>query len=232
VKVVVLLSGGLDSVTALHAARREHEVIATLSFHYGAKHHAKELPMAAWHSQQMGVPHVIVPLDFIAHEFRSDLLQSGGVIPDGHYEEASMKSTVVPFRNGIMLAIAAGFAESRDAEGIVIAVHAGDHAIYPDCRETFLTPMARAIAEGTYAQIALLRPFVAMNKSDIVRRGAAWGVDFAHTWSCYKGEELHCGSCGTCVERREAFLRAEVPDPTIYAATAPLPPSPSALCAG
>jgi len=226
VKVVVLLSGGLDSVTVFHEALQIHEVVAALSFDYGAKHHHKELPMATWHSMQTGVPHRIAALDFVAHEFYSDLLRSGGSIPDGHYEQESMKSTVVPFRNGIMLAIAAGFAESHGAEGIVIAAHSGDHAIYPDCREDFLNPMAQAISAGTYARIALLRPFVAMDKTDIVRRGAALGVDFKRTWSCYKGGELHCGSCGTCVERREAFLLADVPDPTSYASTDPLPPKP------
>ena len=226
-KVVVLLSGGMDSVTAFHQAMSEHEVVAGLSFDYGAKHHAKELPMAAWHCARAGVPHRIAALDFIALEFQSDLLRSGGSIPDGHYEEESMKLTVVPFRNGIMLAIAAGFAESRGAEGIIIAAHAGDHAIYPDCREEFLEPMARAIAGGTYARIALLRPFVSIDKAGIARRGAGLGVDFSHTWSCYKGGELHCGSCGTCVERREAFLLAGVPDPTVYSATDPLPPKPA-----
>ena len=125
-----------------------------------------------------------------------------------------------------MLAIAAGFAESHGAGGIVIAAHSGDHAIYPDCREEFLEPMARAISEGTYARIALLRPFVSTDKAGIVAQGASLGVDFSHTWSCYKGGELHCGSCGTCVERREAFLLAGVPDPTHYAATDPLPPKP------
>ena len=225
-KVVVLLSGGMDSVTALHATLRNHSVVAALSFDYGAKHHAKELPMAAWHCAQAGIPHRIASLDFVAREFHSDLLQSGGAIPDGHYEEESMKKTVVPFRNGIMLAIAAGFAESHEAGGIVIAAHSGDHAIYPDCREEFLEPMARAIAEGTYARIELLRPFVSTDKAGLVRIGTALGVDFAHTWSCYKGEELHCGSCGTCVERREAFLLAGVNDPTLYAATDPLPTKP------
>ncbi len=137
-----------------------------------------------------------------------------------------MKSTVVPFRNGIMLSIAAGFAESRGAEAVVIAAHSGDHAIYPDCRESFLEPMARAIREGTYARIELLRPFVAMDKAAIARRGAELGVDFSRTWSCYKGGEIHCGACGTCVERREAFELAGLPDPTAYAVTAPLPPKP------
>ena len=225
-KVVVLLSGGLDSVTALHDALRAHEVTAALSFDYGAKHHGRELPMAAWHCARAGVSYRIVPLTFVAEEFSSALLKSGGEIPEGHYEEASMKSTVVPFRNGIMLSIAAGFAESRGAEGVVIAAHAGDHAVYPDCREAFLEPMASAIREGTYAHIGLLRPFVALDKAGIVRRGAELGVDFAKTWSCYKGGELHCGACGTCVERREAFQIAGVPDPTEYASTAPLPPKP------
>ena len=225
-KVVVLLSGGLDSVTALHDANRAHEVVAALSFDYGAKHHAKELPMAAYQTKLLGIPHSIAPLAFVAGEFRSDLLSSGGAIPDGHYEEQSMKSTVVPFRNGIMLSIAAGFAESREASAVVIAAHSGDHAIYPDCREDFLEPMARAIREGTYAQIELLRPFIAVDKAGIVRRGVELGVDFSNTWSCYKGSEVHCGTCGTCVERREAFLMAGAPDPTIYASTGPLPPKP------
>ena len=225
-KVIVLLSGGMDSVTALHDALQSHTVVGALSFDYGAKHHAKELPMAAWHCSSIGIPHRIVPLAFIAEEFSSDLLQRGGAIPDGHYDEETMKSTVVPFRNGIMLSIAAGFAESNDAGAVVIAAHSGDHAIYPDCRETFMDPMARAIREGTYARIELLRPFIATDKAGIVRRGAELGVDFSKTWSCYKGGDLHCGTCGTCVERREAFELAKVPDPTPYASTAPLPPKP------
>ena len=225
-KIVVLLSGGLDSVTALHDALRAHEVVAALSFDYGAKHHARELPMAAWQCALLGIPHSVAPLGFVGEEFQSDLLSSGGAIPDGHYEEESMKSTVVPFRNGIMLSIAAGFAESRGAEGLLIAAHSGDHAIYPDCRESFMEPMARAIREGTYARIELFRPFIEMDKAGIVRRGAELGVDFSRTWSCYKGNDVHCGSCGTCVERREAFLLAGIPDPTAYSSTEPLPPKP------
>jgi 7-cyano-7-deazaguanine synthase len=125
-----------------------------------------------------------------------------------------------------MLAIAAGYAESIGAGGLVIAAHAGDHAIYPDCREAFMRAMAEAMRLGTYAGIELLRPFIAMTKAQIAARGRELGVDFSHTWSCYKGGEIHCGACGTCVERREAFLHARVPDPTVYASTAPLPPRP------
>lgn len=225
-KTVVLLSGGMDSVVALHHARREHEVVAALSFHYGAKHNDREIPFAKWQAESCGVPLITVQLDFIGREFESDLLQKGGEIPKGHYEEETMKKTVVPFRNGIMLSIAAGFAESKGASGLVIAAHAGDHAIYPDCREEFMRALADAIRLGTYAEVAVLRPFIAMDKAGIARRGAELGVDFSKTWSCYVGGEIHCGECGTCVERREAFQVAGIPDPTEYLATGPLPSKP------
>lgn len=215
-KVVVLLSGGMDSVTTLHHVRAGHQVAAAVSFDYGAKHNHREIPCAMWQAEHAGVPHEIVPLRFIDRLFSSDLLRSGGEVPDGHYAEESMKRTVVPFRNGIMLAVACGFAESIGAEGVAIAAHSGDHAIYPDCREPFMAAMARAMEEGTYARIRLLRPFIAMDKAAIVRRGAELGVEFARTWSCYKGGEIHCGTCGTCVERREAFARAGIDDPTVY----------------
>jgi 7-cyano-7-deazaguanine synthase len=228
-KVVVLLSGGMDSVSALYDARQKHEVVGTISFDYGSKHNHKEIPFAAYHSRKFNIEHQVIHLDFVGELFKSDLLKSGGQIPDGHYEEETMKSTVVPFRNGVMLSVSAGFAESRDAEGLVIAAHAGDHAIYPDCREEFMKSMADAIRIGTYAGIKLLRPFIAMTKAEIAAHGHALGVDFSHTWSCYKGAPLHCGTCGTCVERREAFMLAGVVDPTAYAASTPLPSRPVAV---
>lgn len=228
-KVIVLCSGGMDSVVALYEARAQgHAVAAVLSFHYGSKHNDREIPFAAHHACALGLAHEVVRLEFMDRLFASSLLRSGGAIPDGHYEEATMRQTVVPFRNGVMLSIAAGVAESRGAEGVLIAAHSGDHAIYPDCREPFMQAMAEAIRCGTYAGIRLLRPFIALNKGQIAARGAALGVDFAQTWSCYKGGEIHCGSCGTCVERREAFLVAGIPDPTVYAETRPLPPRPAA----
>jgi 7-cyano-7-deazaguanine synthase len=225
-KTVVLLSGGMDSVVALHHARREHKIVAALSFDYGAKHNDREIPFAKWQAESCGVPHTTVPLDFIGREFESDLLKNGGEIPKGHYDEQTMKKTVVPFRNGIMLSIAAGFAESKNASGLVIAAHAGDHAIYPDCREEFLRAMGDAIRLGTYAEVEVLRPFIDRTKADIARRGAELGVDFSRTWSCYVGGETHCGECGTCVERREAFQLAGLPDPTAYLSAGPLPPKP------
>ncbi len=216
----------MDSVTALYDAAETHDVVATASFHYGSKHNDREIPFACWHAAHLGVPHTQIPLGFIASSFASDLLATGGEIPKGHYEEKSMKKTVVPFRNGIMLSIAAGYAESIGAEGLVIAAHAGDHAIYPDCREAFLEAMAEAVRAGTYAEVKLLRPFIAMTKAEIARRGFGLGVDFSKTWSCYVGGETHCGECGTCVERREAFLLAGIPDPTPYLHTGLLPPKP------
>jgi len=225
-KVCVLLSGGMDSVTAFYEALRKHQVVAALSFDYGAKHNASELGFARLHAARSGVRHQVVALDFVNELFNSALLRSGGEIPDGHYAEETMKQTVVPFRNGIMLAIATGFAESIGADGLVIAAHAGDHAIYPDCRESFMQAMAAAMGEGTYANIRLLRPFITADKVGIARRGVELGINYAETWSCYKGGRIHCGVCGTCVERREAFLVAGLPDPTDYEQTPPLPPSP------
>lgn len=222
-KVCVLLSGGMDSVTAFYDALGSHEVAACLSFDYGSKHNARELPLARLHAEKAGVPLHVVLLDFMDRLYKSDLLRSGGEIPEGHYAEESMKQTVVPFRNGIMLSIAAGFAESIGAEAVVIAAHSGDHAIYPDCREPFMRAMGEAMEQGTYPGIRLLRPFIAMDKAAIAKHGADLGVDFAETWSCYKGGDVHCGVCGTCVERREAFLLAGLTDPTTYLETPPLP---------
>lgn len=225
-KAVVLVSGGMDSVTALYDAEKRYDVAAGLSFDYGAKHNDREIPYAAAHCHELKIRHEVISLAFINHLFKSDLLKSGGEVPDGHYEELKMKQTVVPFRNGIMMAIAAGIAESMGAQGLVIAAHSGDHAIYPDCREDFMTSMGEAIRLGTYARVEVIRPFIAMRKAEIVRRGLELGVDFSRTWSCYKGGDLHCGKCGTCVERREAFIVAGINDPTVYKEAGPLPDKP------
>jgi 7-cyano-7-deazaguanine synthase len=224
--VVVLCSGGMDSVTALYWAQREHRVATVVSFDYGAKHNPREIPFAAGHSGQLGLRHEVVALDFVNRLFASDLLKSGGLVPDGHYEADNMRQTVVPFRNAIMLSIACGMAESTGAEGVVIAAHGGDHTIYPDCREDFMRAMADAMRLGTYAGVKLLRPFIEMNKGQVAAAGVSLGVDFARTWSCYKGGARHCGTCGTCVERREAFIQAGIADPTDYESNAPLPPKP------
>ena len=215
-KVAVLLSGGLDSTTALHWALRHHEVVCALSFDYGSNHAARELACARWQAEQAGIPYHEIDLRPISVHLESALLNGAEAIPTGDYAEENMKQTVVPFRNGIFLAIAAGIAESKEAEGLVIAAHGGDHALYPDCREEFMAAMSAAISHGTYANLQILRPFIANTKAEITAIGAKLGVDFAHTYSCYCGGEQHCGQCSTCRERRESFAAAGIPDPTPY----------------
>jgi 7-cyano-7-deazaguanine synthase len=215
-KVIVLISGGMDSVAALYDSYEKYDVICGLSFDYGSKHNYKEIPFAEYHCKKLKIEHKIIDLKFMNEHFSSTLLQSGGDIPEGHYESENMKQTVVPFRNGIMLAIAAGLGESIGAAGLVIAAHSGDHAIYPDCREEFLSSMSDAVKYGTYDNIQILRPFVHMSKTEIAERGSELGIDFSKTWSCYKGEDIHCGKCGTCVERIEALDKANLVDLTNY----------------
>ena len=206
----------MDSTTALAWADNIYDVVGVVNFQYGSKHNAREheavLSISAFYNTNL----TIIDLSFINQHFKSDLLSSGGDIPDGHYADESMKRTVVPFRNGIMLSIAAGLAESQGAEAIVLGNHFGDHAIYPDCRKEFINPMREAIRLGTYAEIQVLSPFVDSDKADIAKIGHGLGVPFHLTWTCYKGGERHCGKCGSCVERREAFQLAQVPDPTVY----------------
>ena len=215
-KVLVVLSGGMDSSTAVAWAQLEHQVVGAVNFQYGSKHNAREFLAAARVTDFYKIPLKYIDLEFIGENFKSDLLRSGGDVPEGHYADESMKRTVVPFRNGIMLAIAAGLAESMGAEAVVLGNHFGDHAIYPDCRADFAAHMAKAIELGTYAEIKLLCPFQSVDKTEIARAGAAMGVPFNLTYTCYKGGEKHCGKCGSCTERREAFHLAGVPDPTVY----------------
>ena len=211
---VLILSGGMDSTTLLYD--QQERIALAISFDYGSNHNAREIPFAQWHCQQLGVEHLIIPLDFMSRYFNSSLLQGADAIPEGHYADDNMRSTVVPFRNGIMLAIAAGMAESRGLKYVMMANHGGDHAIYPDCRPEFVEAMSEAMRTGTYPGIRLLAPFTDLTKTDIALKGKLFGIDYAKTWSCYKGGEHHCGRCGTCVERREALRDAGIPDNTVY----------------
>lgn len=215
-KALVVLSGGLDSTTALYWAKKQYDNVETITFNYGSKHNDIENAYAKKTCEKLGIKNTVIHLDFMNKYFKSDLLQSGGDIPEGYYTAENMKSTVVPFRNGIMLAIAAGFAESNDCEVLVLGNHSGDHAIYPDCRPEFIKGISEAISAGTEKHIQVVSPFCLMNKTDIVKEGEKLGVDFSLTYSCYKGKEKHCGKCGTCTERKEAFEQAGVKDPTEY----------------
>lgn len=218
-KALVVFSGGMDSTVGVYWAVKNYKEVETLSFCYGSKHNNQEHKHALKTCEKLGLKNTLIDLDFINKYFKSDLLQSGGEIPEGYYTAENMKSTVVPFRNGIMLAIAAGFAESQDCDVLILGNHSGDHAIYPDCRESFIDGIKKAIYEGTAKNIEVVSPFCNISKTDICKLGQELGVDYSLTYSCYKGGEKHCGKCGTCTERIEAFRDAGVQDPTEYDTT-------------
>lgn len=211
---VIIVSGGMDSITLLYD--KKDEIALGVTFDYGSKHNAREIPFAKMHCERLGIEHIVIPLGFMAQYFTSSLLQGGEDIPEGHYADENMKSTVVPFRNGIMLSIAAGLAESRGLTKVLIANHGGDHAIYPDCRPEFIQAISEATKAGTYVDVTVVAPYTDITKSDIARRGKELGIDYTETWSCYKGGEKHCGKCGTCVERIEAMADAGIVDLTEY----------------
>lgn len=213
-KALIILSGGMDSVTLLHEYK--DSIALAVTFDYGANHAGKEIPLAKLHCDRLGIRHIVIPLDFMRQYFKSSLLEGGEAIPEGHYADENMKSTVVPFRNGIMLAIACGIAESNGLQYVMIANHAGDHAIYPDCRATFIRSMSEAMSYGTYEHIKIVAPYTSLTKGEIALQGKEMGLDYSETWSCYKGGEKHCGKCGTCVERKEALEYAGISDPTDY----------------
>ena len=211
---VLILSGGVDSTTLLYEYR--DRIALAVSFHYGSNHNDNEIPFAEYHCKKLGIKHITIPLSFMKEYFQSSLLSGAEAIPEGSYDDENMKSTVVPFRNGIMLSVAAGLAETHGMKHVMMANHSGDHAIYPDCRPQFASAMSKAIEAGTYDGITLETPYTNLTKSEIVRRGGEMGVDYTQTWSCYKGGRIHCGKCGTCQERKEAFKLAGIPDMTEY----------------
>ena len=211
---IIVLSGGMDSVTLLYD--QQSRIALAVTFDYGSNHNQREAAWASFHCKRLGIEHVIIPLTFIGKYFKSSLLDGASAIPEGNYDDENMKSTVVPFRNGIMLSIACDIAESRGLTKVLIANHFGDHAIYPDCRSEFIRPMSEAMRAGTYIGVEILAPYTDITKTDIARKGLALGIDYAETYSCYKGGEKHCGHCGTCIERHEALTEAGIIDPTEY----------------
>lgn len=211
---VIIISGGMDSVTMLY----DHQDIIALgiSFDYGSNHNAQEIPLAKMHCERLSIPHITIPLEFMHRYFKSSLLEGADAIPEGHYSSENMASTVVPFRNGIMLSIACGIAESRGLRKVMIANHGGDHTIYPDCRPAFIASMSQAMKNGTDTNVAIYAPYTNLSKSDIARKGKSLHIDYGETWSCYKGGEKHCGKCATCIERKEALSEAGIEDTTVY----------------
>lgn len=217
-RTVVLCSGGIDSATLAYKVAGERKLDRLISFDYGQRHR-REIEHAARIASELNARHDVVDITALGRFLTSSSLISGGdAVPDGHYAQDNMKSTVVPNRNAIMLSIAFGIAAGAQADAVGIAVHSGDHFIYPDCRPAFVEAFRamQACALEDMWEVELYAPFTGTDKAGIVAEGARLDVPYALTWSCYKGGEKHCGRCGTCVERREAFHLANIPDPTQY----------------
>lgn len=218
-KTLAVLSGGMDSTVMTYQLWNcpvLYKLTHAVNFSYGSKHNEREREKARITCQKLGLELIEIDLDFIHKHFKSDLLKSGGEVPEGHYADENMKKTVVPFRNGIMLSIATGLAESLGMDAVALGSHTGDHAIYPDCRPDFTEAMTKAIELGTWAKIELLAPLQGMNKTAIASHGAEFKVPFEDTWTCYVGGEKHCGKCGSCVERLSSFEEAGLTDPVDY----------------
>ena len=211
---IIILSGGMDSVTLLYD--QKDRIALAITFDYGSNHNKREAAFARKHCEALGIEHLLITLDFMGRYFKSSLLEGADAIPEGDYDEANMKSTVVPFRNGIMLSIACGIAESRGLTKVMIANHFGDHSIYPDCRAEFIRPMSEAMRAGTYIGVEIMAPYTDISKTGIALIGKRLGIDYSQTYSCYKGGERHCGKCGTCMERKEALREAGIEDTTLY----------------
>jgi len=215
-KAVLIVSGGMDSATMSYLYKNDGYDLILVGFNYGQRH-VKELESLYKVGEALGAEVRVVDLTNLTKALHGSSLTSDEVaVPDGHYTEGSMKKTVVPNRNMIMLSVAIGWAVSQKAASVAYAAHAGDHAIYPDCRPEFAEAMNEAAQLADWHQVSLLRPFVQWSKADIAAEGQRLGVQFELTWSCYKGGLSHCGTCGTCVERREAFALAGITDPTLY----------------
>lgn len=203
---LMVLSGGMDSTTMLH--EYASRIALAVTFNYGSNHNAREAECAHRQCELLGIPWLEIPLGFMGKYFRSALLEGPDAIPEADYDGDNIRATVVPFRNGIMLAVAAGLAESRGLTEVMIANHAGDHEVYPDCRPEFIAGMGAAIAAGTFAPVRLVAPYTNLSKAEIAARGLRLGVDYSLTYSCYKGGEEPCGVCATCREREAALAEA------------------------
>lgn len=215
-KVLPVVSGGMDSVTMLHELiYRGYEIDEVISYNYGQRH-VKELDFVAWNVEHLGLKHKIIDISFMAQLLDQSALTGDTEVPEGHYEQDNMSLTVVPNRNMILASIAIGRAVNNGAEAIALGVHSGDHAIYPDCRPEFISALRTASLIANYQLIDVLAPYLEMDKGKIIERGLTIGVDYSHTWTCYKGLEKACGVCGSCQERLEGFSQNSIEDPLEY----------------
>lgn len=220
-KAVAIVSGGMDSVTLAHWLKAEGYDLELVSFDYGQRHR-RELECAKHQAELLGAGLTVIDISGIRPLLKGSALTDDVAVPHGHYAEETMRATVVPNRNAIMLSIAWGLACSDGADVLACGVHAGDHFIYPDCRPEFIASLNESLRVGTVGHrkdsLELIAPFVNHTKTDIAGIGGTLGVPFEHTWTCYEGGEKHCGKCGACTERKEAFQDSGVADPTEYAA--------------
>ncbi|MDB4837619.1 7-cyano-7-deazaguanine synthase QueC [Marinomonas sp.] len=214
-KAVVVYSGGMDSFTVLHTAIQSGREVYALSFNYGQKH-SKELEVAAKVCESLGIPHKVVDITAINSLMATSSLTSDADIPEGHYESESMKSTVVPNRNMVLLSMAIAYAVSLEAGKVYYGAHSGDHHIYPDCRPEFVDGMNAVAKIANYQTVEIVTPFLHVSKGDILKAGLAMNLDYVNTWTCYNGREKSCGKCGACNERLEAFAEQNTTDPLAY----------------
>ncbi|OKY26575.1 7-cyano-7-deazaguanine synthase QueC [Thalassotalea sp. PP2-459] len=214
-KVVVIYSGGMDSFTVLNKAVHDGKQVFALSFDYGQRH-VKELDCAASVCATLGIKHKIIDISAINQLLAGSSLTDDIEIPEGHYEEESMKSTVVPNRNMILLSMAVGYAVSVGASQVYYGAHSGDHAIYPDCRPEFVQKMNDVCQIANYEAVEIYSPYLTVTKTDILTDGLSMGLDYSQTWTCYNGREKACGKCGACQERLEAFSENKTTDPLPY----------------
>lgn len=214
-KVVIIYSGGMDSFTVLHLARQQGYDVHAVSFNYGQRH-SKELDYAKNVCANLGITHKIVDINSINQLLLGSSLTDAIDVPEGHYEEESMKQTVVPNRNMILLSLAAGYAVSIGAVAVYFGAHSGDHAIYPDCRTEFVEAMNAVCQIANYQAIEVRAPFLSNDKIEILKQGLALNLDYSQTWTCYNGREKACGKCGACQERLEAFSHNKCIDPLEY----------------
>ncbi|MGO3345460.1 MAG: 7-cyano-7-deazaguanine synthase QueC [Marinomonas sp.] len=216
-KAVVVYSGGMDSFTVLHTAIQQGLEVHALSFNYGQKH-SKELIVAAEVCKHLNIPHKIVDITAINSLMAGSSLTSDSEIPEGHYENESMKSTVVPNRNMVLLSMAIAYAVSLESGKVYYGAHSGDHHIYPDCRPEFVEAMNAVSKIANYQSVEIVTPFLHSSKGEILQAGLTMNLDYANTWTCYNGREKSCGKCGACNERLEAFLEQGKTDPLAYEA--------------
>lgn len=214
-KIVVVYSGGMDSFTLINFALKQDHEVSAISFDYGQKHR-KELDSARDFCKSRSISLEVSNISGIKPLLKGSALTDNIEVPRGHYEDQTMKMTVVPNRNMIMISLSIAYAISIDFEEVWYGAHSGDHSIYPDCRPEFLESVNKTSKLANYESIEIRAPFINLSKSEILSKGLGMNLDYSQTWTCYEGKVQACGKCGACVERLEAFEANNEKDPIEY----------------